>query len=68
MKKAKKKLKTVNSTKPSDFLAAGYTVAAFDGSLLLQRGTDLRIFHFEEYREGGDVQGQVIVKFAGKIP
>jgi hypothetical protein len=68
MKKAKKKVKAVNSTKPSDFLAAGYTVAAFDGSLLLQRGTDLRLFHFEEYREGGGVQGKIIVKFTGKIP
>jgi hypothetical protein len=68
MKKAKKKIKTVNSTKPSDFLDAGYKVAAYNGSLLLQRGADLRLFHFEEYREGGGVQGNVIVKFAGKVP
>jgi hypothetical protein len=65
MKKAKKKIKAVNSIKPSDFLAAGYKVAAYNGSP--QRGTDLRLFHFAEYREGGDVQGQVVVKFAGKI-
>jgi hypothetical protein len=67
MKKAKK---VVASDKPSAFLAAGYKVVEFsNGSLLLQRGSDLRLFRFTEYRSGSDpVHGSLIVSFVAKVP
>ncbi|MEA2951984.1 MAG: hypothetical protein QOF19_3098 [Alphaproteobacteria bacterium] len=69
MKKAKK-TKTVSNDKPSAFLAAGYKVVQFsNGSLLLQRGNDLRLFHFSEHRDGGDpVHGTLAVSFVAKVP
>jgi hypothetical protein len=68
MKKAKKK--TLTSDKPSDFLAADYKVVAYtNGSLLLQKGADLRLFNLTIHREGTDpVHGIITVSFAGKVP
>jgi hypothetical protein len=68
MKKTKKKV--ISSDKPSDFLAAGYTVVAYtNGSLLLQKGADLRLFSLTTHREGTDpVHGTITVSFAGKVP
>ena len=59
-----------SSDKPSAFLAAGYKVVQFEGgTLLLQRGADLRLFRLAEYREGGDpVHGKLVVTFAAKVP
>jgi hypothetical protein len=59
-----------SSGKPSDFLAAGYKLVHFEnGTLLLQKGTDLRLFRLAEYREGSDpMGGKLVVTFAAKVP
>jgi len=65
-----KKAKVVLSDKPSAFLAAGYEIVQFsNGSLLLRKGTDLRLFHLTEYRDGSDpVHGSLVVSFVAKVP
>ena len=68
MKKAKKKV--IPGDKPSAFLAAGYKVVDYsDGTLLLQKGDDLRLFKLTISRDGSDpVHGSVNVSFAAKVP
>jgi ureidoglycolate hydrolase len=63
--KAKKTAKT-----PSAFIAAGYKIVTYtNGTLLLQKGSDLRLFYLTVYREGGDpTNGRIEVSFAGKVP
>jgi len=40
-----------------------------NGTLLLQKGSDLRLFYLTVYREGGDpTNGRIEVSFAGKVP
>ena len=65
-----KKAKVVLSDKPSAFLAAGYKIVQFsNGSLLLRKGTDLRLFHLTEHRDGSDpVHGNLVVSFVAKVP
>ena len=60
----------VSGDKPSAFLNAGYKVVSFsNGSLVLQKGSDLRLFHLAEYRDGSDpVHGNLVVTFAAKVP
>jgi len=69
VKKAKVS-KILWSKKPSDYLAAGYKVIDYSsGSLLLQKGADLRLFHLTTHQEGGDPgSGQVLVSFMAKVP
>jgi hypothetical protein len=70
VKKAKAKTQAPASGKPSAFLAAGYKVVEYsNGTLLLQRGADLRLFELTKHREGGDpVHGAIIISFAAKVP
>lgn len=67
MKKAKAK-KIANT--PSALLAAGYKIVTYsNGTLLLQKGSDLRLFYVTVYRDGGDpTNGRIEVSFAGKVP
>ena len=67
MKKAK--VKNIAKT-PSALIAAGYKIVTYtNGTLLLQKGSDLRLFHLTVYREGGDpTNGRIEVSFAGKVP
>lgn len=69
-KRPKKPGVSVLRDKPSAFLAAGYKVVSFsNGSLVLQKASDLRLFHFAEYRDGSDpVHGNLVVTFAAKVP
>jgi hypothetical protein len=58
---------------PSALLANGYKIIQIDiGSgglaLLLQKGSDLVLVRMSEYREGGSVEGQLLVTFVGKVP
>ena len=67
MKKAK--VKKIPNT-PSALVAAGYKIVTFtNGTLLLQKGSDLRLFYLTVYRDGGDpANGRIEVSFAGKVP
>jgi hypothetical protein len=69
MKKAKV-TKVLSSIRPIDYLAAGFKVVEYSsGTLLLQKGADLRLFHLTSYQEGGAAgHGQVLVSFMGKVP
>ena len=50
-----KKAKAIAGDKPSTFLKAGYKVVHYSaGSLLLQKGADLRLFHLTEFQDGTD--------------
>ena len=68
MKKPKKK--AIAADRPSAFLAAGYKVVDYsDGTLLLQKDGDLRLFKLTISRDGSDpVHGSVNVSFAAKVP
>jgi hypothetical protein len=70
MKKVKVKTKAPASDKPSAFLAAGYKVDEYsNGTLLLQKGADLRLFNLTKHRDGADpVHGNVVISFAAKVP
>jgi hypothetical protein len=70
MKKRKAATSTVSSDKPSEYLAAGYQIVSYaNGSLLLRKGIDLRLFHFAEQRDGADpLHGNLVVTFVGKVP
>ena len=67
MKKAKV---TKVAKTPSALIAAGYKIVTYtNGTLLLQKGSDLRLFYLTVYREGGDpTNGRIEVSFAGKVP
>jgi membrane-bound metal-dependent hydrolase YbcI (DUF457 family) len=60
----------LSSDKPSDYLAAGYQIVSYaSGSLLLRKGSDLRLFHFTEHREGGhSLHGHLAVSFVARVP
>jgi hypothetical protein len=66
----KKAVKILSSDKPSDYLAAGYKIVGYsDGTLLLQKRSDLRLFHLTTLREGTDpMHAQGMVSFVGKVP
>jgi len=70
MKKRKAAKSVLSSDKPSDYLGAGYQIVSYaNGSLLLRKGTDMRLFHFAEYRDGSDpVHGNLVVSFVAKVP
>jgi len=57
-------------TKKPTTPGAGYKVVSFsNGSLVPQKGSDLRLFHLAEYRDGSDpVHGNLVVTFAAKVP
>ena len=65
-----KKAKAIAGDKPSTFLKAGYKVVHYSaGSLLLQKGADLRLFHLTEFQDGTDpVHGTIVVSFVAKVP
>ena len=58
---------------PSALLASGYKIIETDIesgglALLLQKGSDLVLVRMSEYREGGSVEGRLLVTFVGKVP
>ena len=62
-----------SKTFPSALLASGYKIieASIESgglALLLGKGNDLVLVRMSEYREGGSVEGQLVVTFVGKVP
>ena len=62
-----------SKTFPSALLANGYKIIETNIepgglALLLGKGNDLVLVRMSEYREGGSVEGQLVVTFFGKVP